>query len=147
MDSKSVRFGVGLLEAYVHRVHAFQMEDRELRSETQGVATPTLIEHLDQMVTNHEEMSRRTQELLQLIARWASGDEACRTAVGDGLIDLESMDHDAVTFEETHPLMTLESALSEDADHRLSDRFADHAGTRGALEANIERFLSKTAAT
>ena len=145
VDAKTVRFGVGLLEAYVHRVHAFQMEDRELRSEAQGIAAPTLVEHLDRMGTNHAEMSRRTQGLLHLIGRWASGDESCRAAVGDGLIDLESMDHDAVTFEETYPHMSIESTLSEDADHRLLNRFADHVGTRGALEANIERFLSRTA--
>src|SRR5208283_5178981 len=88
VDAKTVRFGVGLLEAYVHRVHAFQMEDRELRPEAQGVAALTLVDHLDRMGTNHEGMSRRTQELLHLIGRWASGDESCRAAIGDGLIDI-----------------------------------------------------------
>jgi len=146
VDAKTVRFGVGLLEAYVHRVHAFQMEDRELRPEAQGVAALTLVDHLDRMGTNHEGMSRRTQELLHLIGRWASGDESCRAAIGDGLIDIARMDHDAVTYEETHALMSLESTLSQDANHRLSTRFAAHAGTRTVLEANVARFLSCTAA-
>jgi hemerythrin-like domain-containing protein len=147
VEAKTVRFGVGLLEAYVHRVHASQMEDRELRPEAQVIAVPGCAEHLDRMRANHEEMRRRAQELLGLIRRWASGDESCRAAIGDGLIDLASLDHDAVTYEETYALMCLESTLPKDADHRLSNRFADHAGTRAALEANVERFLSHTGPT
>lgn len=145
VDAKAVRFGVGLLDAYLHRVHASQM-DRELRPEAQGVAMPGCLEQLDRMRTNHEQMRARAQELLALIGRWASGDESCRGAVGDKLIDLASRDHDAATYEEAYPLICLESALPEDAENRLSNRFSDHAGTRAALEANIERFLSETVA-
>ena len=70
-----------------------------------------------------------------------------RVAIGDGLIDLASLDHDAVTYEETYALMCLESTLPRDADRRLWNRFADHAGTRAALEANVKEFLSRTGAT
>jgi hypothetical protein len=77
-----------------------------------------------------------------LVGRWAGGDEACRSAVGDGLVQLASTDYDNAMYEDTYPLMCLESALSEDANRRLSNRFAEHAGTRAALEANIVQFLS-----
>ncbi len=81
-----------------------------------------------------------------MISRWAAGDESSRSAIGDGLIDLASLDHDVAGDEGTHPLMCLEGALPEAASQRLSSRFSDHAGTRVALEANIERFLSDTRA-
>jgi hypothetical protein len=146
MEAKTVRFGVGLLEAYLHRVHALQM-DRELRPEAQVVAMPGCFEHLDRMGANHNEMRRQAKELLDLIRRWDSGDESCRGAIGDRLIDLASMDHDVASYEETYPLMCLETALPEEAARRLSSRFADHAGTRTALETNVERFLMYTGLT
>jgi hypothetical protein len=98
------------------------------------------------MRTNHLEMRRRAQELLGLTRGWASGDESCRSAIGDGLIQLASKDHEAASYEDEHPFMCLKTALPKEADHRLLNRFADHAGTRAALEANIARFLSRTAA-
>lgn len=100
VDAEAVRFGVGLLDAYLHRVHAPQM-DRELRPEAQGVAMPGCFEHLDRMRTNHEEMRDRARELLALIGRWASGDEFRRGAVGDKLIDLAGRDLDTAPYEET----------------------------------------------
>ena len=145
VDPKAVRFGVGLLDAYLHRVHAFQ-EDRELLPEARYVAMPQCFAYLDGMAPLHEEMRRRARELLDMISRWASGDESSRSAIGDGLVDLASLDHDVAGEEATHPLMCLEGALPEAANQRLSSRFSDHAGTRAALEANIERFLSDTRA-
>ncbi len=48
VDPKAVRFGVGLLDAYLHRVHAFQ-EDRELLPEARHVAMPQCFAYLDGM--------------------------------------------------------------------------------------------------
>jgi hemerythrin-like domain-containing protein len=145
VDAKTVRFGVGLLEAYLHRVHASQ-EDRELRTEVQRMPARDCCEHVNRMRADHEEMRQRAWELLELTRRWTSGDESCRSAVGDGLIELASKDHEVAAYEERHALTCLKTALPEDANHRLSDRFADHAGTRAALERNVERFLSYTGA-
>jgi hemerythrin-like domain-containing protein len=143
IDPKTLRFGVGLLEAYLHRVHASQM-DLELRPEAWKVAMPGCFEHLDRMHANHVEMRRRAKELLDLIRRWDAGDVSSRGTIGDRLIALASLDHDAAAYEETYPLMCLETVLPEDASSRLSSRFADHAGTRTALERNVERFLTYT---
>jgi hemerythrin-like domain-containing protein len=145
IDPKTLRFGVGLLEAYLHRVHASQM-DRELRPEARKVAMPGCFEHLDRMGANHVEMRRRAKELFELIHRWDAGDESPRGAIGDQLIALASLDHDVAAYEETYPLMCLQTVLSEEASNRLSGRFADHAGTRTALEKNVERFLTYTEA-
>lgn len=145
VDATTVRFGVGLLEAYLHRVHASQ-EDCELRTEVQRIPRGDCCEHVDLMRVSHEEMRRRAQELLELTRRWVSGDESCRSAVGDGLIELASKDHEVAEHEERHAFVCLKTALPEDANRRLSDRFANHACTRAALERNVERFLSYTAA-
>jgi hemerythrin-like domain-containing protein len=146
IDAKTVRFGVGLLDAYLHRVHASQ-EDRELRPEAQRITTSNCFEDVSRMDTNHQEMRRQAQELLALIRRWASGHEICRSAIGDGLIELARKDHEVAAHEERSSLTCLRTTLPEAANDRLSYRFADHAGTRAALEANIARFLSQTAAT
>lgn len=143
IDPKTLRFGVGLLEAYLHRVHASQM-DLELRPEARKVAMPSCFERLDRMGTNHEEMRRRAKKLLDLIQHWDTGDVSSRGEIGDQLVALASLDHDVATYEETYPLMCLETALPEEAASRLSGRFADHAGTRTALERNVERFLAYT---
>jgi hypothetical protein len=140
VDPKALRFGVGLLDAYLHRVHAFQ-EDRELLPEARYVAMPHCFAYLDGMAPLHTEMRRRARELLDMISRWASVDESSRSAIGDRLVDLASLDHDVAGDEGPHPLMCLEGALPEAASQRLSSRFADHARTRAALEANIEGFL------
>ena len=107
---------------------------------------PHCFAYLEGMNPLHEEMRRRARELLGMISRWASGDESNRSAIGDGLVSLASLDHDVAGDEGTHPLMCLEGALPEAASQRLSGRFSDHAGARAALEANIERFLSDTTA-
>ncbi len=145
VDPKAVRFGVGLLDAYLHRVHAYQ-EDRELLPEARQVAMPHCFAYLEGMGPLHEEMRRRARELLEMISRWASGDESSRSAIGDGLVNLASLDHDIAGGEGTHPLLCLEGALPEAASQRLSSRFSDHAGTRAALEANIQKFLLDTRA-
>ncbi len=145
VEPATVRYGVGLLDAYLHRVHAAQL-DRELRPEADAVALPACCPHLDRVRLGHEEMRGRAHDAIALIGRWAAGDESCRAAVGAALIELASQDHDAVAYEETYPLSCLDSVLSDEADRRLSGRFSDHAGTRAALEANVERFLAATTA-
>ena len=145
VDPKAVRFGVGLLDAYLHRVHAIQ-EDRELLPEARSVAMPQCFAYLEGMGPLHEEMRQRARELLDMISQWALGNESSRSAIADGLVDLASLDHDIAGDETTHPLMCLEGALPEAASRRLSSRFSDHAGTRAALEANIEKFLFDTRA-
>jgi hypothetical protein len=146
LDPKAVRFGVGLLDSYLHRVHAFQ-EDRELLPEARNVAMPCCVSYLDGMVPHHEEMRRQAHELLGLVSQWTRGDETRRTAIGDGLVSLACMDYDVANGEATHPLMCLESSIPEAVNQRLWRRFSDHAGTRAALEANIEKFLSATRIT
>ena len=143
VEPRTVLLGVGLLEAYLHRVHANQL-DRELTPEARTVAMPGCFVHLDQMHTNHQAMRRHAQELLVEIRQWSAGDESRRTPVGDRLIDLASEDHSAANFEETYPLMCLETVLPEESDRQLAARFDRHAGTRGALEANVARFLADT---
>jgi hemerythrin-like domain-containing protein len=146
VDSKSVRYGVGLLDAYVHRVHASQMEDRELGSEARGVGPGVDLDSLELMRAHHEEIRRRAHELLELTGLWVAGDDSQRTAIGEGLIDLARWDRDSVSYEEGYTLAYLESILPRATDRSVADRFAEHAGTRAALEANIERFLSKSPA-
>ncbi len=138
--------GVALLDAYLHRVHISE-EDKELRLEAEAVALPRCTTNLGGMTTNHREMCRRTQETLTDIRRWASGNEEVRPRVGNGIMELVSKDYEAVRYEETYALSCLQTELPQVANERLAARFADHAGTRNALEVRIGRFLAGTYTT
>ena len=144
LEPRTVRTGVGLLEAYLHRVHANQL-DHELVPAARAVAMPGCFDHLDRMGVNHQDMQRRAQQLLGRLRQWARGDDGLREEIARGLIELASEDHSAAEFEETYPLMCLQTVLPPETDRELAERFERHAGTRGALEANIARFLAATA--
>jgi hypothetical protein len=139
----TVRLGVGLLDAYLHRVHMRQF-DFELWPDAQAVAGPECAVPLESARLNHIKIRRSTQRLLELTSRWANGDIDAQERVARELLDLAAADAAVNQFEEKYPLACLESALPSTAKARVGSQFAGHSGTKGAVEANIVRFLNAT---
>lgn len=146
IDPKTLRIGVALLDAYLHRVHVGQ-EDGELMPVAKEVAMPACHVHLGDMKTNHSEMCHHAQSVLADIRRWASGDSSIRANVGKQVVELASKDYEAIQHEDTYALMCLQSELPEASNRLLAARLADHAGTRTALEGRIRSFLAGTYTT
>lgn len=140
VSPKSVRFGVGLLDAYLHRVHARQF-DVEMWPAANSVAGPECRAPLDLVRSTHTRLRESVRGLLDLAARWAGGDKEAGARLAEGMIRLAATDDATNRFEESHPFVCLGSALSAGTDRRLAAAFRDHSGTKGALEANIRRFL------
>lgn len=140
VSPRSVRFGVGLLDAYLHRVHARQF-DVELWPEAFSAAGPDCRPLLGVIRFRHLEMRGSVREILALISRWARGDAGAREQIAEALIGLAASDSAANRFEEQYPFPCLVASLPEATRARLASQFAEHLGTKGALEVNISRFL------
>jgi hypothetical protein len=137
----TVRLGVGLLDAYLHRVHMRQF-DVELWPEATAVAGPECGGTLEYVRDHHVEVRRSAHSLLELASRWAEGDIAAQDRVARGLLDLAAGDAALNRFEEQHPFVCLETSLPRPARLQVGKGFLEHAGTKGALETNIGRFLN-----
>jgi len=137
----TVRIGVGLLDAYLHRVHMRQF-DVELWPRAKAVAGPECGGTLEYVRDHHAEVRRSARNLLELTSRWAEGDTAAQDRVARGLLDLAAGDAALNQFEEQHPFVCLESSLTRPTRVQVGKTFLGHAGTKGALEANIGRFLN-----
>lgn len=136
----TVRLGVGLLDAYLHRVHARQF-DAELWPAAVSVAPTGCHTALRTVVDNHTRMRQSAREILELTGRWAKGEASAQKLVAWKLIGLASADHAANEFEEQHPFSCLATTLPPQAQERVYAQFVAHSGTKRALEANISRFL------
>jgi len=137
----AVRLGVGLLDAYLHRVHMRQF-DVELWPEAEAVAGPECVASLEFTRDSHAKVRRSARRLLELTSQWAKGDTAAQGKVARGLLDLAAVDEATNVFEEQHPFVCLESSMPRFTQARVGSLFAGHAGTKGALETNITRFLN-----
>lgn len=140
----TVRLGVGLLDAYLHRVHARQF-DVDLWPEAKRVAGRGCREPLETVWENHLRMRRAAQNLLELTGRWADGDAEAQAAVARALAHLAAFDAAANAFEEQHPFSCLRSTWSADTHARLSARLEQHRATKRAVERRIAAFLRATA--
>lgn len=140
----TVRRGVGLLDAYLHRVHVRQF-DVDLWPEFLAAAHPECVGALRQIRAEHERMRLRAQELLGQSQRWASGDPGAAEEVARGLVRLVEHDTDVNRFEERHPFACLAAVLPKESLFQAGTVLDGHAGTKKALEANIGRFLGRTA--
>lgn len=136
----TVRLGVGLLDAYLHRVHMRQF-DVELWPAARSVAGPECIAPLNYVREHHAEIRRSTRQLLELTSRWGRGDYVAQEEVARGLLDLALGDAAINRFEEEYPFVCLNSSLSHQSQARVGEGFLRHAGTKGALETHIARFL------
>lgn len=138
---RDVRFGVGLLDAYLHRVHARQF-DVELWPEAAHVAPSECRVPLEMVRTRHAQMRETAQSVLRLTRRWMDGDATVAEDVAEGLLRLARADEAMNGFEESHPFPCLSTAMPSGTHERLRATFAGHRGTKSALEANITRFLA-----
>jgi len=136
----TVRLGVGLLDAYLHRVHMHQF-DVELWPEARGIADPECTVSLGVTRDNHTMVRQSARRLIELTSRWANGDAYAQDQVARGLLDLAAMDEATNVFEERHPFVCLASAMPQATQAHVGRLFEEHAGTKVALEANITRFL------
>lgn len=137
----TVRLGVGLLDAYLHGVHMRQF-DVELRPEAKAAAGPECRGSFELTRENHAKIRGTARRVLELTTRWAEGDAEAQDRVAHELMDLAAADEATNTFEERYPFACMESALPLPTRARVGNLFAGHSGTKGALEANIVRFLS-----
>ena len=136
----TVRLGVGLLDAYLHRVHARQF-DVELWPEALAAAPASCQIPLERVQDVHATMRQSAREILELTTRWARGDASMQERVAQRLIDLVAIDVYANRFEERQPFPCLATVLSPTVRTRLSAQFVGHRGTKRVLETNIARFL------
>lgn len=146
VSPRRVQLGLGLLDAYLHRVHMRQF-DIELWPEANAIAGPECAGPLELTRERHLEARRTAHRLLGLTSRWAQGDRTVQFGIAQGLQDLAEADEATNRFEEHHPFVCLSSSLPPASQARLRDRFDGHAGTKGVLEANIARFLEATRAS
>jgi hypothetical protein len=137
----TVRLGVGLLDAYLHRVHMRQF-DVELWPEAKAVAGPQCGRTLEYVRDHHVDVRRSARTLLELTSRWAGGEIVAQDRVARGLLDLAAGDAAINRFEEQHPFVCLATSLPGTARVQVGKVFIGHAGTKQALEANIIRFLN-----
>lgn len=142
----TVRLGVGLLDAYLHRVHALQF-DRELWRDAKAVAGGDCTIPLESVRANHARLRQSAREILGLVSRWAGGEPGAQDRVARRLFELASADEAENVFEERHPLACLETVLPRQARSRLGTRFEDHARTKAALADHITRYLHATSGT
>ncbi len=136
----TVRLGVGLLDAYLHRVHAHQF-DRDLWPEAKAVAGRECNAPLETVRANHAQLRRSSQEILGLISQWMAGDPEAQNRVARRLIELAAADEAENVFEEQHPFTCLETNLAPAAQHRVGTLLTGHARTKVALESKITRYL------
>jgi hypothetical protein len=139
----TVRLGVGLLDAYLHRVHAHQF-DRDLWPAAKAVAGRECSVPLETVRANHARLRRSSQEILGLISRWMAGDLEAPRRVARRLIELAAADEAENVFEEQHPFACLETNLSRATQLRVGTLFTGHVRTKVALETNIARYLNFT---
>jgi hypothetical protein len=137
---RTLRMGVGLLDAYLHRVHTLQF-DRELWAEAQRFTDPDCLGVLDATREDHLQMRRSARALLERISHWTPGDRVADWGIAQDLIRLASADENVNRFEEQQPFVCLRSTLPEAVRGRLGEQLEGHRGTKGALERNIARFL------
>ena len=143
VSPRDVRVGVGLLDAYLHRVHMRQF-DVDLWPDAKGVARPECHVSLEHVREAHNRMRHSAHAILELASRWAKGEEAVRAELSRGLRALVASDLATNEFEELRPFACLSSALSATAREKVGEMFASHAGAKHALEANIDRYLQKS---
>lgn len=136
----TVRLGVGLLDAYLHRIHMRQF-DHELWPIARGVTRPECGGTLAQIRGDHERLRGSAQEILELTSRWAMGDAGAEAEVAQRLAALVAFDGAINTLEERQPFTCLPTALPAGERERLGAAFAGHTGAKGAVEARISRYL------
>lgn len=141
VSPQTVRVGVGLLDAYLHRVHARQF-DLDLRPEVTRLGRAECEGQLEVVRENHEAMRRAAHDVLEAAARWARGEEAARPQVAARLVRLAVSDSAFNHYEEAHPFPCLAHGLAPGARTRVGTRLRGHGSTKRALEANMARFLA-----
>jgi hemerythrin-like domain-containing protein len=137
----TVRLGVGLLESYLHRVHANQF-DRELWPRVETLVGPGCQSAIARVRDGHEAMRASARLLLDATARWSGGDGSAQEEVARRLTELAAADRVANEFEENHPFVCLRSHLPLAVRADIGRRFDEHSGTKSALQGHIERFLT-----
>ena len=136
----TVRLGVGLLDAYLHRVHMHQF-DRELWPYARVMAPADCDDTLERIQKEHERLRSSARELLALTSRWALGDVASQEEVARRLSILVAADHAINELEERHPFRCLATTLTAADRATIRTTFSGHARTKRALEGRIERYL------
>lgn len=136
----TVRLGVGLLDAYLHRVHMRQF-DHDLWPYAQAAARPECGATLTLIRQNHDRLRRSAQQILTLTSRWAQGDTAAPAEIARGLMTLVASDYATNEFEERQPFSCLSTSLPRHARERIRAAFSGHAESKAAVEARIDRYL------
>ncbi|MGH9920703.1 MAG: hypothetical protein ACRD6W_17765, partial [Nitrososphaerales archaeon] len=132
--------GLHLLDQYLG-IHARRI-DEDLQPEARLVAMSTCFVHLDRIVRDHTEATRRTAEALRALTEYENPTLESRGRLADSLEQLASQDHDAVVYEGDFPLSCLLSALPDDAAGRVSEKFAATDPDMKDAQGHIERLLA-----
>lgn len=139
----TVRLGVGLLDAYLHRVHTRQF-DLDLAPVAREVIGPECREALQRIRDEHISMRNAAREVLELTDRWARGDPRARDQIPPRLVSMAASDRATNADEEHHPFLCLPAAVPVHGWDRIRVLFDGHAKTKAAVEAHIQRFLASS---
>ncbi|MGI0054945.1 MAG: hypothetical protein ACREBZ_04415 [Thermoplasmata archaeon] len=131
--------GLRLLDQYLG-IHARRL-DADLQPEARLVAMSTCFEHLNRIVRDHTEATRRTAEAFRALTEYEKPTPESRGRLADSLEQLASQDHDAVVYEGDFPLSCLLSTLPDDAAGRVAEKFAATDPDIKDTEGHIERLL------
>lgn len=137
---ETMRRGVALLDAYLHRVHMHQF-DVELWPEAWAAARPECRGALDRVSGDHDRMRRSARKIIELVRAWKRGAANHRPEIAERVLALVASDSATNAFEEARPFRCLDPALPATARARVGESFARHARTKAALEGHISAFV------
>jgi hemerythrin-like domain-containing protein len=139
-DPRSIRIGVALLDAYLHRVHALR-EDRETLPQVstwEGLASNSELNIIRDI---HAEMRGQAGRLLRHLSQWKAGDLQAGLSSRTELSELVARDRVTIQNEDSQILDWLSSAGTERGVLILRDGVDQRQGSLGALERRIHQYL------